>query len=220
MEIADKLEQSLLRPDSVEDEMRRLCMHAKDYHLAAVVVPPSWTRFAVTATAGSDVAVSILSGYPDGTHTSSVKSLEARLALEEGAREVTMVPNLAAYKSGWLKIFGEDIAYVLKQCRMVSPEGEYRVLIYVDLLPTTDLREIVQIIGKNSGHSLLLSSYSHAPIDLATVRQVMDWAGGSNRVSVKGEMRLLAEALPLINMGVERLVTPAALELVQEARNQ
>ncbi len=220
MEIADKLEQSLLRPDSVEDEMRRLCMHAKDYGLAAVVVPPSWTRFAVTATQGSAVAVSILSGYPDGTHTSSVKSLEARLALEEGAREVTMVPNLAAYKSGWLNMFGEDIAYVLKQCRMENPEGEYRVLIYADLLPAADLRQVVQVVGKNSGHSLLLGSYSHTPVGPSTVQQVMDWAGGSTRVSVMGEIRLLAEVLPLINMGVERLVTPAAFELVEEARAQ
>ncbi len=220
MEIADRLEQYLLRPDSVEDEMRRLCIHAKDYHLAAVVVPPSWARFAATATAGSDVAVSILSGYPDGTHTPSVKSLEARLALEEKARGVTVVPNLAVYKSGWHTMFGEDIAFVMKQCRLVNPDGVYRILLYVDLLSAAELREVTQIAINNGARAILLASYNRMPLDVPTVQQVMDWAGGSNRVSVMGEIRLLAEALPLINMGVDRLVTPAAVELVQEARKQ
>ncbi len=96
MDISYWLEQTFLHPDSMEEEVRLACIGAKTQRLAALGLPPVWARFAAIALAGSSVRLDIFVGYPLGTHTPSVKGLEARLALEEGATEISFVPNLAA----------------------------------------------------------------------------------------------------------------------------
>lgn len=220
MEIADRLEQTLLRPDSIENDIRLLAMAARQHHLAAIAVPPTWARFAVTALAGSAVRVDVPVGYPLGTHTASVKGLEARLALEEGAAEVTIVPNLAAYKTGYREIFRQDLAYVIKQCRLANPDGLVKVLIYVDLLSQAEQREVVRIVQGSGGHFLLVGTYAPQPITVTMVRRLAEFVEAGRQVGVWGEVRSLAQAGPLLEQGIVRLATPWGLDLVREAAGE
>jgi len=217
MEIAGRLEPILLRPDSSEEEVRLLCMAAKEYRLAAVAVPPVWARFAVTALAGSSVRVDVPVGYPLGTHTASVKGLEARLALEEGAAEVTVVPNLAAYKSGSCEVFRQDVAHVVKQCRLVNEDALVKVLLYLDLLSLAEQREVARIVQGSGLRFLMLAAYSGQAVTPAMVRRAMEFIEEGTGVGVMGEVRSYREARPLLEMGVGRLATPHGVEVVKQA---
>ncbi len=223
MEVTPRLELAVLRPDSIEEEMRRMAMAAKDFCLAALTVPPVWARFAGLALAQSPVRMGVVVGYPLGTHTPSVKGLEARLALEEGAAEVTLVPNFSAYKSGNRETFRQDIAYVLKQCRLANPEAQVKVLIYVDLLSLAEQREVVHLVQGGGGNFLLAGTFVPQPITPSMFRRLVEFAGAEGRVStppllgVMGEIRTLKEAEALLALGAGRLATPWALEIAREA---
>jgi len=217
MKIADRVEHVLLRPDSIENDVRLLAMAARQNHLAAIAVPPTWARFAVTALAGSAVRVDVPVGYPLGTHTASAKGLEARLALEEGAAEVTIVPNLATYKTGYREIFRQDIAYVIKQSRLANPDCLVKVLIYVDLLSLAEQREVVRLVQGSGGQFLLVGSYAPQPITPALVRRLSEFVEPPAQVGVLGEVRSFEEARPLLDLGIARLATPFGLEVVREA---
>ncbi|MGB9723199.1 MAG: hypothetical protein ACP5OO_10880 [Chloroflexia bacterium] len=217
MEILPRIELTCLRPDHSEEEVRRLAMEAKDLHLAALTVTPVWARFAGLALAQSSVRLGVVVGYPLGTHTASVKGLEARLALEEGAAEITLVPNLSAYKSGYRETFRQDVAYVLKQCRQVNPEAQVRVLLYVDLLSLAEQREVVRLVQEAGGKFLLVGTLVPQPIAPTMFRRLAEFAGPGYLLGAMGEIRSLEEAQSLLALGAVRLATPWALDLAREA---
>lgn len=216
--VAAWIEQTLYRPDSTEDELRRLCMAAKQEGLAAVGVPPVWARFAVTALASSPVAVSVPVGYPLGTHTASVKGLEGRLALEEGASELVVVPNLTAYKTGRHQTFQQEIAYVYRQCTMVNPDACLWALIAVDLLDRAEQEQVVRMVRESKGRAFMLTTHSGAPISPTTVGPFAALLRSGERLGVMGELRTMAEAQPLLELGVTRLATPHGIELARADR--
>jgi deoxyribose-phosphate aldolase len=217
IELATCIEQTLLRPDSTENDVRLTCMAAKDHQFAAVTVPPVWARFAVTAVANSPVRVCVPAGYPMGTHTASAKGLEARLALEEGAAEVTIVPNLAAFRTGYREIFRQDVAYVIKQCHLANPDALAKVLLYTDLLSPAELREVARMVQQNGGRFLMLATYSRRLITRTMVRGLMEALPEGVEVGVMGEYRSIEEVRPLLDLGVGRLATPYGVDLVGEA---
>jgi len=218
MFFADRIEATLLRPDSTEEEVRRLCMAAKQYKLAAVGAPPVWARFAVIAVAGSPVRVDVTVGYPLGTHTASAKGLEARLALEEGASEVTVVPNLTAYKSERGESFRQDIAYVAKQCRLVSPDALVKVLLYIDLLDPAEQRDVARVVQKSGAHFLMLATLVPRKIQPREVDPLFQVVAPGTRLGVMGNVRTPEEASALLNLGLERLATPWGVEIVKQGR--
>ena len=217
MEVALRLELIVLRPDSIEEEMRRLAMAAKDLRLAALTVTPVWARFAGLALAQSPVRMGVVVGYPLGTHTPSVKGLEARLALEEGAAEITLVPNFSAYKSGNREIFRQDVAYVLKQCRQVNPDAQVKVLLYLDLLSLAEQREVVRIVQEAGGRFLLAGTFVPQSITPTMFRRLAEFAGPECLLGTMGEIRTLEEAQALLALEAKRLATPWALEIAREA---
>ncbi len=217
MEITSRMELVALRPDSIEEEVRRLAMAAKDLHLVALTVPPVWARFTGLALAQSSVQMGVVVGYPMGTHTASVKGLEARLALEEGAMEVTLVPNLSAYKSGYRETFRQDVAYVLKQCRQVNPEARVKVLIYVDLLSLAEQREVVRLVRECGADFLLAGTFVPQPITPTMFRRLAEFVGPDCLLGAMGEIRSPEEAQALLALEPARLATPWALEIAREA---
>lgn len=217
MDVSDRLELTLVRPDSMEEEVRLACIGAKTHRLAALGLPPVWARFAAVALAGSPVRLDILVGYPLGTHTPSVKGLEARLALEEGATEITFVPNLAAYKTGYRETFAQDVAYAVKQCRLVNPDALVKVIIYLDLLSQAEQREVVRLVEEHGGHFLMLASFGNAPVAPGAVRRIQALIAERTKLGVFAPIRSWEEAAPLLELGIQRLATPYAQEIAREA---
>jgi deoxyribose-phosphate aldolase len=170
----------------------------------------------VTAVAGSSVQVDVAVGYPMGTHTASVKGLETRLALEEGATEITLVPNLSAYKTGRRLVFGQEVAYVFKQAHLVHPNALVKVLIYLDVLNLNEQREVVRIVRENGASFLLLSRYDRQPVTPTAIRHLKDLVDPGLQLGVMSAIRTLPEAQRLLDLGLSRLLTPHAVDLVKE----
>ena len=66
---------------------------------------------------GSGVGVCSVVGFPLGATTPDVKSYETRRAIFDGAREIDMVINVGALKSGDLRTVERDIEAVRRPCR-------------------------------------------------------------------------------------------------------
>src|SRR5438132_7857057 len=97
---AGLIDHTLLKPDATESEINRLCEEAAQYHFASVCVNPTWVRVSACHLQGSGVPVCTVIGFPLGATLSDVKAYEARRAIMDGAREVDMVINVGALKSG------------------------------------------------------------------------------------------------------------------------
>ena len=94
------IDHTLLKPEASESDIRKLCSEAAEFGFASVCVNPSWVKRAAEFLKGSGVPVCTVIGFPLGATLPDVKAYEARRAIFNGAREVDMVINIGALKSG------------------------------------------------------------------------------------------------------------------------
>ena len=99
-DIAKMIDHSLLRPMMTAAELDAGCRLAREYDVASVCILPHYLKRAVELLDGSDVLPTTTIGFPHGGHTTFTKLTEAKEALDHGARELDMVVNVSAVKSG------------------------------------------------------------------------------------------------------------------------
>lgn len=138
-DLARYIDHTLLRPDASAADIDRLCTEAKEYRFAAVCINPTWVRRAAGILHGTDVAVASVIGFPFGANTSDIKAMEARRAIRDGAREIDMVINIGALKSGMYDLVREDIARVSDACHEAGAAS--KVIIEAALL--TDEEKVI-----------------------------------------------------------------------------
>src|ERR671938_1742841 len=97
---ASLIDHTLLKPEATDADIKRLCEEAARFHFASVCVNPTWVRAAACHLRGTGVPVCTVIGFPLGATLADVKAYETRRAIFDGAREVDMVIQIGALKSG------------------------------------------------------------------------------------------------------------------------
>src|SRR5690349_22111211 len=111
------IDHTLLKPDATRAQIEELCRDAAQFKFATVCVNPTWVAACARLLAGSGVGVCSVVGFPLGATTGDVKGYETRRAIYDGAREIDMVINVGALKSGDLRTVERDIEAVVSSCR-------------------------------------------------------------------------------------------------------
>jgi deoxyribose-phosphate aldolase len=99
-DVAKTIDHSLLRPELDDAFIEAGCQLAAEYDVASVCVRPRDVARAHRLLARSDVAVGTVISFPHGSSRTETKVFEARLALQDGARELDMVIDIGALISG------------------------------------------------------------------------------------------------------------------------
>ena len=98
-EWAGLIDHTLLKPEATDDDIKKLAR--KPQPIAShVCVNPTWVRAAACNLRGSGVPVCTVIGFPLGATLCRRESLRSARAIFDGAREVDMVINVGALKSG------------------------------------------------------------------------------------------------------------------------
>src|ERR1700674_4206424 len=130
--VASMIDHTLLRPDATRQDVEELCREATQFKFATVCINPTWVALAARLLKGTSVGVCSVVGFPLGATTSDVKAYETRRAIFDGAREIDMVINVGALKSGDLRIVERDIDAVVSTCH--DGGGLCKVIIEAALL--------------------------------------------------------------------------------------
>src|SRR5580765_2219407 len=131
---ASLIDHTLLKPDASQTEIKHLCEEAAQYHFASVCVNPTWVRACACNLQGSGVPVCTVIGFPLGATLPDVKAYEARRAIMDGAREVDMVINVGALKSGDDCLVEHDIRSVAE----VAHEHDVTCKVIIETALLTD----------------------------------------------------------------------------------
>ena len=135
--LASKIDHTLLKADTSEKEVKKLCAEAKEHGFAAVCVPPYFVRKCKLWLSGTNVKVATVAGFPLGYAHTPAKVEEARRAIDEGADEVDMVINVIALKAGdWNYLKNElTSAATIVQLR----GGKLKVILETGLLTNEEI---------------------------------------------------------------------------------
>jgi deoxyribose-phosphate aldolase len=216
-EVAALIDHTLLRPEATRRDIEALCREAAEFRFATVCVNPTWVSTAAGRLAGSGVGVCSVVGFPLGASTSDTKAFEARRAIFDGAREIDMVINLGALKSGDLRMVERDIEGVISPCRDCGIVS--KVIIEAALL-TDDEKVTACTLAKAAGAHYVKTSTGFGPGgatpgDVALMRRVV---GAEMGVKAAGGVRDLAALKALVAAGATRVGASAGVKIVQEAQ--
>jgi len=215
--LASMIDHTLLKPDATRAQIEELCREAAQFKFATVCVNPAWVATAARLLAGSGVGVCSVVGFPLGATTADVKGYETQRAIFDGAREIDMVINVGALKSGDLRTVERDIEAVTRPCRACGALS--KVIIEAALL-TDDEKVTACTLAKAAGADYVKTSTGFAtggatPADVALMRRVV---GSDMGVKAAGGVRDLEGMKAMIAAGASRVGASAGVKIVQQAR--
>jgi len=213
---AGLVDHTLLKAEASEKEIEKLCAEAAQYHFASVCVNPTWVRAAACHLRGTGVAVCTVVGFPLGATLADVKAYETRRVILDGAREVDMVINVGALKSG------DDCAVEYDIRSVVEAAHEHGVLVktIIETALLTDEEKVrACLAAKAAGADFVKTSTGFAKsgatvADVALMRRAV---GGEMGVKAAGGVKGIEDARAMVEAGATRIGASVGVKIAQEA---
>lgn len=216
-DLARYIDHTLLKPDSTEPQVRTLCAEAKEHGFRSVCVNPTWVALARELLRDSEVLTCTVVGFPLGANEPEIKALEARRAIRAGAKEIDMVLNIGALKSGDEALVLRDIRAVVEACR--DGGAVCKVILETALLTDAEKRRASELSRTARADfvktSTGFSTGGATVADVALMAEVVRPAG--MEVKASGGIKSFDDAKAMIAAGATRLGVSASIAIVKEA---
>ncbi len=216
-DIAHTIDHTILKADATREQVVALCAEAREHGFRSVCVNPAWIATVAKELAGSRVLACSVVGFPLGANTPELKGLEARRAIRDGAKEVDMVINVGALKSGDYDLVLKDIRAVTEASRDGS--AVCKVILETAMLSDEEKRIACRLSRKARAH-FVKTSTGFGPggataEDVALMAEEVRSAG--MEVKASGGIRSYSDAKRMIEAGATRIGASASVAIVEEA---
>lgn len=213
MNLASYIDHTILKPQATRADIEKLCQEALKYKFASVCINPKHVRYAAELLEGSSVNVCTVIGFPLGANKSEVKAMEARIAIEEGAREIDMVIDIGAAKEHDFSRVKEDICKVKAE---VDRNHVLKVIIETCLLTDEEKVEVCKVC-KEAGADFVKTStgFSTGGATAEDVALMFKTVKPELKVKASGGIRTREDAEKMIEAGASRLGTSAGIAITE-----
>ena len=208
-DVAKTLDHAVLKPEFSRDDLAKHAAMCVARGVGCLCVRSVDVAAAATLVAGSPVVVASVIGFPHGAQRPEVKALESRLAITDGARELDMVMNVAALKSGDEAAVRDDIAAVVAAAK---PQGVVvKVILETCYLTRAEIATACRLaesagadfVKTSTGFGVKASGLTGATPE--AVQVMLDTVGGRLQVKASGGIRTWDDAVRYLDMGCTRI---------------
>lgn len=217
MELNKYIEHTNLKACATEEDIKKLCNEAIEYHFQAVCVNPHYVPLARELLKDTNIEIATVIGFPLGANTTEVKVYEAIDAIEKGATEIDMVANIGAIKDG-------DFEYVKKEIEDIhySCDGRpLKVIIETCYLTDDEIIKMTNICNETFVNYIKTStgfgSRGASIEDIDTINSVKNEI---LEIKASGGIDSYDKALDLIEKGVSRIGTSHGVKIMEEANEK
>jgi len=212
-ELARIIDHTQVKAYATQVDIAELCDEAARLGLFAVTVNPVWVAYCAKRLADTGVLINATVGFPLGANTAVIKVAETEEAVGNGAREIDMVINVGALKSG-----AHD--YIAKEIRAITRaagDAPVKVILETAYL-SQDEKLVVCRLAEENGAAFVKTSTGFAPsgATIGDVRLMRDAVGDRLGVKAAGGIRSLRDARAMIDAGATRLGTSAAADILAD----
>lgn len=210
--LAKYIDHTILKADASLNDVQKVCDEAKRYNFASVCVNTAFIRFVADSLEGSGVAPCCVVGFPLGAMVTEAKAYETTCAVNNGAKEVDMVINIGAIKSGDWKLVTKDIEDVVNAAR-----GRAIVKVIIEACFLTDEEKVKACaVSKLAGAYFVKTStgFSTGGATVEDVRLMRQTVGTDLGVKASGGVKTYEDAVKMIKAGANRLGTSSGVAIV------
>jgi deoxyribose-phosphate aldolase len=214
MKMNQRIEHTILKPDTMESDIKKLCEEAIEHGFFGVCVPPYFVKHASIILKDSSIKIVTVAGFPLGYNTTPAKVEEARKAMDEGAHEIDMVMNIAALKNNDLNFVQNDIQSVatlvqLKGCKL-------KVIIETALLSNDEKVKACEICAKVGVDFVKTSTgFASSGAKLKDIELMRKNLPANIKIKASGGIKTKEQAKDLVKAGADRLGTSSGPDLIE-----
>jgi deoxyribose-phosphate aldolase len=208
------IDHTLLKADASSAQIEKLCQEAKEYEFFSVCINSYYVRKAVSLLQGSNTLVCTVVGFPLGASTMETKRFEAMKAVAEGAKEIDMVLNVSAAKSGNWQYALDDMSSLAQVCHQQG--ALIKVILETCLLSEEEKKKVCELAVKAQVDFVKTSTgFSTGGATVEDVKMMRSIVGEKIGVKASGGVRDAETARAMIEAGASRLGTSASVEIMK-----
>lgn len=214
--LASIIDHAVLAPLATTSDMVDACHKAKVAGLASVCVKPWMVLEAAALLKGSGVVASTVIGFPQGGMHPRIKLAEAAQALADGARELDMVANPGwVAGSEWTKV-ADEIRSIAELCHRTG--AKLKVILETCQLNDQQKRKLCEVSAAAGADFVKTSTgYATAGYTMDDLKLMRESVPAHVGVKASGGVRNLAQAMALLDAGIDRIGTGSTWAILDEA---
>ncbi len=212
MNLQKYIDHTILKPDTIKEDVIRVCEEAKEYGFYSVCVNPYYVPLVKEQLKNSDVKVTSVIGFPLGASISEVKAFETDRAIRDGANEIDMVINVAALKNKEYDYVLNDIKSIVNVCK-----GRALLKVIIETCLLTDEEKIKACeLSKEAGADYVKTStgFSTGGATVEDVALMRKTVGDTMGVKASGGVRTTEDAKKVIEAGASRIGASSSISIV------
>ena len=208
-EILSFCDHTILKQDSIWEDVKRICDEGMQGNTASVCIPPSFVKQAFEYTENK-LPICTVIGFPNGYCTTQTKVFETADAVKNGASEIDMVINIGDLKDRKYDLVLDDIKAVKNAC-----DGKLLKVIIETCLLTDDEKKKMCEIVINSGAEYIKTStgFAGGGATFHDAKLMVDECQGKIKVKAAGGIKSIDDAVKFLDIGVNRLGTSSLFKL-------
>jgi deoxyribose-phosphate aldolase len=225
-ELASYIDQSVLKPEFTESEIRKYIQEGIDFGCRTVCINPSALDIAREMTKGTETEICVVCDFPFGLSTTKSKVMQAEEICKDGdVFELDIVANYGWIRSGLMDKVEEDIRAVVEVCHKYGTA--VKVIFETDALTIEQVKQATEASIAAGADFIKTSTgfYTGGESKGATpeiIQIMMDTAKGRCKIKGSGGIRTREHFLQLIDMGIDRMgvgyrSTPVVLDQAPNA---
>lgn len=209
LEAAEYIDQSVLKPEFNDDEIKKYILEGIEYGCKTVCINPTSLDIATELTKGTNTKICVTCDFPFGLSPTEVKALEAKYYVEHyDIFELDMVANYGWIRSAHWNLYEDDIKAVTAICHKHGTA--IKVILETDALTLEEVRKACEIAAKVGVDFVKTSTgfFVGARNDGATtevLKVMLDAVKGKCKVKASGGIRTRERFLEFIDLGVDRM---------------
>lgn len=212
VDIAARIDHTLLRSDSTEKDIVKLCHEAVKHGFASVCVNPTYLCTAARLLHGTTILPTTVVGFPLGGAITEIKLQEILVAKAHGAREVDVVMNIGRAKSSDWDTVRRDIEAMVQTAQGCGLK--IKVIIETSMLNEDEKQKAAEIIRAAGADYIKTSTGFFGGATVEDVRKLKQWGGPELKVKASGGIKTQEFTLELITAGADRIGTSSGVEIL------
>lgn len=209
------IDHTLLKPDCTDEQIKKLCLEAKEYDFASVCINPGYIKMCYEMLKDTNVKVCTVVGFPLGATSTYSKVEETKQAIKDGATEIDMVINISRLKC-------KDDDYVRSEIKAIKDAcGDLVLKVIIETCLLTDEEKVKACeLSVEAGADFVKTStgFSTGGATVHDVKLMRETVGSRAKVKASGGIRDVEAFLAMIDAGADRIGASAGIKIIKELK--
>lgn len=211
-DILKKVDHTLLKQETIWEDIKKICDDAIKYNTASVCIPPFYVKQAKEYVK-ENMKVCTVIGFPNGYNTTNVKVFETKEAINEGADEIDMVINIG-------KLREKDYSYILNEINQIKQacNGKIlKVIIETCLLTEEEKIKMCEIVSESEADYIKTSTgFSSAGATVEDIKLFSKYISNGKKIKAAGGIKNFEDAENFLKIGADRLGTSRLVKIMNK----